>query len=606
MVPPFFPRRSARLRALLGVLAVAFFATACASLTNVPEGFVPDEQVVYLKQRVEYGPIAYAPQETQPYDWTVEVSVDPADPSFLRRRTVFADLLTADLAADAQLFEEVKQHLGYVAASDGYLEALMLLDEHVFVEPERRSPVRGAQTQVFRNGVEYEYPPLAGAQILVFDNGNYRITLADGGTYYDNGDHYFENDARGNERYAVFPDADQFRVTENRNTFIASGDDSVVEGPWGRLQTSPEPEPQHRYEPAGVAGAYTFFTDGSDIRQYSMHLPGGIRFDYLTEDDSVMATTGDEAVVIRSNYQKSHNRFDRATRSATDILAYYFPEGIRIVGVDQALTFSEIQPAWPENYLEQTIGEFRFFYTEADSELLSRIDPATMAEITAFLNRSLGVEWVSERAVILPPDLESYRKLHAGDEPETLAWYPSGFQTKDKIVMWPPSVPRYSTEQGQEYFWTTEFPEILLHELVHVVVGQITGVFSPVPVWLNEGLAVYVESEYSPQTRQYWETTYLGLEALGELHSWDDVTVSSTSEYPVAAARAHYAQSYAMVRYLVETYGMSTLIDYVRTFRTALEVEPVDLATRYRENFHEIYGIEWSENVLRFEQAGDE
>lgn len=567
---------------------------------------MPDEQVVYLKQRVEYGPIAYAPQETQPYDWTVEVSVDPADPSFLQRRTVFANLLTADLTADAQLFEEVKQHLSYVAASAGYLDALMLLDEHVFVQPERRTPVRGAQTQVFRNGVEYEYPPVAGAQILVFDNGTYRITLADGSTYYDNGDHYFENDASGNERYAVFPDADQFRVTENRNTFIASGADRVVEGDWGRLQVSPEPEPQHRYEPAGVAAAYTFFTDGSDIRQYSMHLPGGIRFDYLTEDDSVMATSGDEAVVIRPNYQKSHNRFDRATRSATDILAYYFPEGIRIVGVDQALTFSEIQPAWPENYLERQIGEFRFLYTEADSELLSLIDPATMAEITAFLNRSLGVEWVSERAVILPPDLESYRKLHAGDEPETLAWYPSGFQTKDKIVMWPPSVPRYSTEQGQEYFWQSEFPEILLHELVHVVVGQITGVFNPVPVWLNEGLAVYIESEYSPQTRQYWETTYLGLEALGSLHTWDEVTVRSTSEYPVSGARAHYAQSYAMVRYLVETYGMNVLIDYIRTFRTAPDEEPTDPAARYRENFREVYGIEWSENVRLFEQSGDQ
>jgi len=203
-----------------------------------------------------------------------------------------------------------------------------------------------------------------------------------------------------------------------------------------------------------------------------------------------------------------------------------------------------------------------------------------------------GLTALKRRTIVIPPDLDSYRKLHASKPGEVLNWYPSGFETKDIIIMWPISVPRYDAPAGQAYFFDQEFYEILVHEYVHVLVGENSGIATPVPVWLNEGLAVYVESFFSAEVKTYWDITFDVSRGLKHLLDWDLVTTTGTGELPVAKARVEYAQSYALVAALAQKFGAAKVAEYVRSFRVnPAEASKVDLKSVYKTKFKAVFGL---------------
>ena len=92
------------------------------------------------------------------------------------------------------------------------------------------------------------------------------------------------------------------------------------------------------------------------------------------------------------------------------------------------------------------------------------------------------------------------------------------------------------------------------HELSHVVIGQATqNPFGDIPHWLNEGLAMYtegpLESEYSSAlSRAVSQNKLLTLKTL-------------SSNFPADSAQAtlSYAESYSVVKYLIDTYGRDKL-----------------------------------------------
>jgi hypothetical protein len=196
------------------------------------------------------------------------------------------------------------------------------------------------------------------------------------------------------------------------------------------------------------------------------------------------------------------------------------------------------------------------------------------------------------RTIVIPPDLTSYCRLHASEPRSVLNWYPSGFETRDYIVMWPISVPRYDSPAGQDYFFEQEFYEIIAHEYLHLMIGENAGLLSPVPVWLNEGFAVYVESQISPETKAYWDLTFAVSRDQHRLLDWDHVTIHGTGDFEIAQARVHYAQSYALVSALVAKFGAAKVGEYVKAFRVKPEeAGKVDLKAVYRDKFKSVFGI---------------
>jgi hypothetical protein len=118
----------------------------------------------------------------------------------------------------------------------------------------------------------------------------------------------------------------------------------------------------------------------------------------------------------------------------------------------------------------------------------------------------------------------------------------------------------------------------LVHELAHLVIHQAT--FSPygrLPVWLDEGLATYSEGEFDPYLRSYLE------EAISEDRLISVRSLCSPFSADADKARLSYAQSYSLVKYLLDNYGRDKMLDLLTLLKQG---------NTYDEALTEVYGFD--------------
>ncbi|MEA1872390.1 MAG: peptidase MA family metallohydrolase [Chloroflexota bacterium] len=118
----------------------------------------------------------------------------------------------------------------------------------------------------------------------------------------------------------------------------------------------------------------------------------------------------------------------------------------------------------------------------------------------------------------------------------------------------------------------------LVHELTHLVVHQAT--FSPygrLPLWLDEGLAMYNEGELDPAFRSYLE------EAISEDELISVRSLCSPFSAYSEKARLSYAQSYSLVEYLLDNYGQDRMLDLLALLKQG---------STYDEALTEVYGFD--------------
>jgi hypothetical protein len=118
----------------------------------------------------------------------------------------------------------------------------------------------------------------------------------------------------------------------------------------------------------------------------------------------------------------------------------------------------------------------------------------------------------------------------------------------------------------------------LVHELTHLVVHQATfGPYGQLPLWLDEGLSTYNEGELDPDlqaslNRAVSEGTLVSVRTL----------CSPFSAY-TDKARLSYAESYSLVKYLLDNYGQDKMLDFLTTLKQG---------STYDEALTEIYGFD--------------
>jgi len=118
----------------------------------------------------------------------------------------------------------------------------------------------------------------------------------------------------------------------------------------------------------------------------------------------------------------------------------------------------------------------------------------------------------------------------------------------------------------------------LVHELTHLVVHQAT--FSPygqLPLWLDEGLATYSEGELDPDLRSSLNR------AISEGTLISVRTLCSPFSAYTDKARLSYAESYSLVKYLLDNYGQDKMLDLLTTLKQG---------STYDEALTEIYGFD--------------
>jgi hypothetical protein len=118
----------------------------------------------------------------------------------------------------------------------------------------------------------------------------------------------------------------------------------------------------------------------------------------------------------------------------------------------------------------------------------------------------------------------------------------------------------------------------MAHELTHIVMNQVT--FNPyhgLPVWLNEGLAMYSEGPLDDQFSVPLSKALSG----GSLISVR--SISSPFSADSTKATLSYAESYSLVDFLVKTFGSAEMLDLLETFKQG---------STYDGAFQNVYGLD--------------
>jgi len=118
----------------------------------------------------------------------------------------------------------------------------------------------------------------------------------------------------------------------------------------------------------------------------------------------------------------------------------------------------------------------------------------------------------------------------------------------------------------------------IAHELTHLVTYQVTAnPYNSLPTWLNEGLSVFSEGELS--------LTFAGALAAAEANGLFFSVRSLCSSFSAFTDQAiqSYAQSYAIVAYLIDEYGSDKMRELLDVFKQG---------SGYDEAFISVYGFD--------------
>ncbi|MGQ9832480.1 MAG: peptidase MA family metallohydrolase [Candidatus Villigracilaceae bacterium] len=136
------------------------------------------------------------------------------------------------------------------------------------------------------------------------------------------------------------------------------------------------------------------------------------------------------------------------------------------------------------------------------------------------------------------------------------------------------------------------------HELTHVLVGHLTfSCIGDVPTWLNEGLAVYSEGPLDAYSRKQLET------AIADDTLFSVRSLSGAFSEILDKANLSYAESYSIVKFLLESYGRDKMNEMLLALRDG---ETVDEALQHIYGF-DVEGLEdaWRANIgAKPRQAG--
>ncbi len=102
----------------------------------------------------------------------------------------------------------------------------------------------------------------------------------------------------------------------------------------------------------------------------------------------------------------------------------------------------------------------------------------------------------------------------------------------------------------------------IAHELTHLVIHQMTiNPYSDLPIWLDEGLAMYAEGALEPAFAAYLSRA-IAEDSLTSVRSLSSPFSAYTEE-----SRLSYAQSYSLVEFLIANYGRGKMLELLNTFK---------------------------------------
>jgi hypothetical protein len=220
-------------------------------------------------------------------------------------------------------------------------------------------------------------------------------------------------------------------------------------------------------------------------------------------------------------------------------------------------------------YMETSTSHFVFYFYSQDKRLMKSLindAEAMRREIV----KDLGIDFKEKTKVYLAPSFRKYQEIQPGGE--VPSWsaavaYPS---LNLIIIQSPRATKRKSIDLGK----------ILKHEFTHIALGKAFSKREAIPLWLNEGLAMYESREWdlsrvSTMTRAVLTDSLI---PLSEITHW----------FPFEADKAElaYSQSFYLISFLISEYGKDNFHRFLKEYSGGKGLTDV---------FIDVYGIKWEE-----------
>jgi hypothetical protein len=241
--------------------------------------------------------------------------------------------------------------------------------------------------------------------------------------------------------------------------------------------------------------------------------------------------------------------------------------GTSLTTPDETLVFEDPRFDWQETRSQELL----FLSATRDQSVNQTLWQAANDALDR-LERDVGARPDRPVRIYVYPDTEALREAVVFTQEWTGGL---AFPSYDTILL---GVDRSSLEWGRQ---------VMMHELTHIVVYQVTfNCIGDMPLWLDEGLATYIEGD----TRGEVLAQAVAEDALCSLQSL-------CSGFPTDSNRARlaYAQSRHVVAYLIETYGQEKMAALLQVFKEG---------TTYDRALERVYGFdiagldnEWRESL---------
>jgi hypothetical protein len=220
-------------------------------------------------------------------------------------------------------------------------------------------------------------------------------------------------------------------------------------------------------------------------------------------------------------------------------------------------------------YVETSTSHFVFRFHSQDKKVMkSLIDDAEA--LRGEIVKDLGIDFKEKTKVCLAPSIRKYQEIQPGGE--IPSWSAAvAYPSLNLIII---QSPRATKRKG------IDLRKILKHEFTHIALGRAFSRREKIPLWLNEGLAMYESREWdfsrvSTITRAVLTDSLI---PLSEITLW----------FPFEADKAElaYSESFYLISFLISQYGKESFHRFLKEYSGGKGLKDV---------LREVYGIKWEE-----------
>jgi hypothetical protein len=221
------------------------------------------------------------------------------------------------------------------------------------------------------------------------------------------------------------------------------------------------------------------------------------------------------------------------------------------------------------DYIGIGTSHFVFHFHTQDKKLMkSLIDDAEV--MRREIVNDLGVDFKEKTKVYLAPSFRKYQEIQPGGKAPS--WSAAvAYPSLNLIIMQSPRAIK-----GKDI----DLRKIFKHEFTHIALGKTFSKREEIPLWLNEGLAMYESREWdfsrvSTITRAVLTDSLIPLSEITRL-------------FPLEANKAElaYSESFYLISFLINRYGKESFHTFLREYSGGKGLKDV---------LAEVYGIKWEE-----------